>query len=73
MYFDALYALFILYTTEEQCKGAYIRLAMKKPLSPVILSAAKDLRPLLARHDKREILRGAQDDIWRQVGNGTLL
>jgi len=37
MYFDALYALFILYTTEEQCKGAYIRQANKKPLLPVIL------------------------------------
>ncbi len=37
--------------------------AMKKPLSPVILSAAKDLRPPLVRHGTREVLRGAQDDM----------
>jgi len=50
MYFDALYALFILSTTAEQCKGAYVQHAMKKTRSPVILSAAKDLgRPAAAR------------------------
>jgi hypothetical protein len=42
---------------------------MKKTLSHVILSAAKDLRPPLTRHGQREILRCAQDDIGRQVGN----
>ena len=46
---------------------------MKKTLLSVILSAAKDLRLPLARRDKREILRGAQDDIWSQVFNSMAL
>jgi hypothetical protein len=42
---------------------------MKKTSSHVILSAAQDL--VLARSSqwRPEILRGAQDDIWRQVCN----
>jgi len=37
--------------------------AMKKTRSPVILSAAKDLRRQPHRAPRLQILRGAQDDI----------
>jgi hypothetical protein len=46
------------------------RHAMKKTPSPVILSAAKDLTLVMASLWKPEILRCAQDDIWKQVWNG---
>jgi hypothetical protein len=46
---------------------------MKKTRSPVILSAAKDLRSPAIRAQTPEILRCAQDDIWRQVWNGILI
>jgi len=43
---------------------------MKKPRSPVILSAAKDLARAMSSQRGPQILRCAQDDMWRQVGNG---
>jgi len=49
---------------------ALFRQTMKKPRSPVILSAAKNLRPGHTTHSTREILRCAQDDRWGQVCNG---
>jgi hypothetical protein len=38
----------------------------------VILGAAKDLSLAVSSQGCPEILRGAQDDIWRQVWNGVL-
>jgi|GEM_PF-581270 hypothetical protein len=46
---------------------------MKQPLSPVILSAAKDLSPGMSSWWRSEILSAAKDDIWRQVGNGMMM